>query len=49
MITFKCIRGGSEVSFTSEYDIEQMRKHPEYAEVKPPVEKKPVIKKPTKE
>jgi hypothetical protein len=49
MITFKCIRGGSEVSFTSKYDIEQMRNHPEYVEVIPLVEKKPVVKKPTKE
>mgnify|MGYP003636244808 CR=1 FL=1 len=50
MVTFKCIRGGSEVSFTSEYDIKQMRAHEEYVEVIPatPV-KQPVVKKPTKE
>lgn len=33
-VKFKDKTTGSEVVFTSEYDISQMRQHPEYEEVK---------------
>lgn len=32
--TFRCIRSGNTVSFTNENDIEGMRKHEGYVEVK---------------
>jgi D-alanyl-D-alanine dipeptidase len=34
-VTFKCNKTGQTVEFSSEYDIESMRKHPEYTEVFP--------------
>ena len=40
MAKFMCKRSGNIVEFTSEYDIQEMRKHPEYEEVQdtpPPV------------
>lgn len=37
-VTFKCNKTGNTVKFSSEYDIETMRKHPEYSEVFPEVE-----------
>ena len=33
MALFKCIRSGNIVEFRNDYDIEAMRKHPEYTEV----------------
>jgi hypothetical protein len=33
MAKFKCKHTGNEVEFTQEYDIEEMRRHPEYEEV----------------
>ncbi len=33
MAFFKCLRSGNLVEFRQNFDIEQMRKHPEYAEV----------------
>jgi hypothetical protein len=32
-VTFKCNKTGNTVAFSAEYDIETMRKHPEYSEV----------------
>jgi D-alanyl-D-alanine dipeptidase len=32
-VTFKCNKTGNTVDFSSEYDIEAMRQHPEYTEV----------------
>jgi len=32
-VTFKCNKTGHTVEFSSEYDIESMRQHPEYTEV----------------
>jgi hypothetical protein len=32
-VTFKCNKTGNTVKFSSEYDIESMRQHPEYTEV----------------
>jgi uncharacterized lipoprotein NlpE involved in copper resistance len=32
-VTFKCNKTGSTVEFSSEYDIQSMRQHPEYTEV----------------
>jgi len=43
MVTFRCKRSGCLVSFNTEYDIAQMRKHPEYEEVTEQP-KKPVSK-----
>jgi D-alanyl-D-alanine dipeptidase len=40
MVTFRCKRSGCLVTFTSEYDIVQMRQHPEYEEVKEPEKQK---------
>jgi hypothetical protein len=37
-VTFKCNKTGQTVEFSSEYDIESMRKHPEYSEVRSTVE-----------
>jgi hypothetical protein len=42
-ITFRCLRSGNTVSFIHDHDIEQLRKHEGYVEVKdesavPPVE-----------
>ena len=37
-VTFKCIKTGHTVEFSYEYDIESMRKHPEYSEVFPEAE-----------
>ena len=40
MAKFRCKRSGNIVEFTSDYDIQEMKKHPEYEEVKetpPPV------------
>jgi len=37
-VTFKCNKTGNTVEFSSEYDIESMRKHPEYTEVQSTVE-----------
>ena len=37
-VTFKCNKTGQTVEFSSEYDIESMRKHPEYTEVFPEAE-----------
>jgi hypothetical protein len=36
MVTFRCKRSGCLVTFNTDYDIAQMRKHPEYEEVKEP-------------
>ena len=47
MAKFMCKRSGNTVEFTSEYDIQEMRKHPEYVEVKDEEKKKPVAKKQT--
>lgn len=47
MAKFMCKRSGNIVEFTSEYDIQEMRKHPEYTEVKDEEKKKPVVKKQT--
>jgi hypothetical protein len=33
-VTFKCNKTGNTVTFKSQYDIESMRGHPEYTEVK---------------
>ena len=49
MVEFMCKQGGSIVTFALDYDIEQMRKHPDFVEVIKPKEKTPVVKKPTKE
>jgi hypothetical protein len=49
MVEFVCKQGGSIVTFTLEYDIKQMREHPDFVEVIKDKEKKPVVKKPTKE
>ena len=49
MVEFMCKQGGSIVTFALDYDIEQMRKHPDFVEVIPPKEKTLVVKKPTKE
>ena len=49
MITFRCKLSGVFHTFETEYDIKQMRRHPEYEEVKEPkAEEKPVDKKVTK-
>jgi hypothetical protein len=37
-VTFKCNKTGSTVEFSSEYDIQSMRQHPEYTEVRSTVE-----------
>ena len=51
MAKFMCKRSGNTVEFTSEYDIQEMRKHPEYVEVedeeKTPRKKIVVVKKQT--
>lgn len=42
MVTFRCKRSGNTVSFYSEIDIEELRKHEGYEEVKDeeiPIEK----------
>lgn len=45
MAKFKCQHTGNIVEFTAEHDIETMRKHTEYTEVKEePVEAAPVVK-----
>jgi hypothetical protein len=49
MVEFVCKQGGSIVTFTLDYDIKQMREHPDFVEVIKPKEKQPVVKKPTKE
>ena len=49
MVEFMCKQGGSIVTFTLDYDIKQMREHPDFVEVIKPKEKPPVVKKPTKE
>lgn len=36
--TFKCNKTGNTVTFKSQYDIEAMRQHPEYSEVRSTVE-----------
>ena len=33
MALFKCTRSGSVVEFRNDYDIVEMRRHPEYTEV----------------
>ncbi len=33
MALFRCIRSGNVLEFRNNYDIEGMRKHPEYTEV----------------
>lgn len=44
-VRFKCQHTGNIVEFTTEHDIETMRKHTEYTEVKEePVEVAPVVK-----
>tara|TARA_R110000796_G_scaffold2972_1_gene11359 strand:- start:1547 stop:1702 length:156 start_codon:yes stop_codon:yes gene_type:complete len=43
MVTFKCVASGNTVSFESEMDIREMRRHDGYVEVTKPevkVEKK---------
>jgi len=47
MAKFMCKRSGNIVEFTSEYDIQEMRKHPEYIEVQDEKKKKQVVKKQT--
>lgn len=44
MALFKCLQTNNTVEFENEWDIVQMRAHPDYEEVKP-VEKS--VKKPT--
>jgi D-alanyl-D-alanine dipeptidase len=43
MATFRCNNTGNTVDFDLEWDIEQMRSHPDYTEVKEE-EKKPEVK-----
>jgi predicted RNase H-like nuclease (RuvC/YqgF family) len=45
MARFKDIATGNIFEFTSEHDIQTMRKHPEYTEVVE-VQEQPVLKKP---
>lgn len=47
MVKFRCKLSGVVHEFESEYDIKQMRRHPDYVEVKEE-EQKPVEKKVTK-
>ena len=47
MVKFMCNRSGNIVEFHTEYDIQEMRKHPEYTEVKDEEKKKIVVKKQT--
>ena len=42
MVQFKCKHSDTIVSFESEYDIAQMKSHPDYEEIKE--EEKPVEK-----
>jgi hypothetical protein len=48
MALFKDLATGNVTEFTLDWDIDQMRKHPDYVEVveevKPVVEKKPAVK-----
>ena len=37
-VTFKCNKTGNTVTFKSQYDIESMRQHPEYTELRSNVE-----------
>lgn len=46
MAKFKCLQSGNEVTFENEWDIAQMKSHPDYEEVKEEV--KPVVEKPAK-
>jgi hypothetical protein len=51
MVTFKCVASGNTVSFESEMDIREMRKHDGYVEVTKPevkVEKKETLTKSAK-
>jgi len=41
MAKFKCLHTGNVAEFTQEFDIEQMRKHPEYEEVTEEVKTEP--------
>ena len=44
MAKFKCMQSGSIVSFENEWDIAQMKSHPDYTEVvEITVEKEPVV------
>lgn len=49
MALFKCLQSGNTVEFVNEWDIAQIKAHPEYVEVieeeKPVVVKKPTITK----
>lgn len=46
---FKCNLSGNIFEFKHEWDVEEMRKHPQYTEVKEEAEVKPVVyKKKTK-
>jgi D-alanyl-D-alanine dipeptidase len=45
-VTFKCNKTGNTVDFSSEYDIEAMRQHPEYTEVRSTVEVFPEAEQP---
>lgn len=46
MVQFKCLHSGTVTAFEHEWDILQMRSHPDYEEVKEEV--KPVAEKPVK-
>lgn len=45
MAKFKCKHTGNIVEFTTQHDIDTMRKHQEYEEVVEQVEEEPVVKK----
>ena len=44
-VTFKCNRSGQTVTFEMEHDIESMRKHPDYTELRSSGEVKEVFSK----
>jgi|APCry1669188910_1035180.scaffolds.fasta_scaffold162015_2 hypothetical protein len=46
MALFKCMQTNNTVEFDNEWDIVQMRAHPDYEEIKEEV--KPVVEKATK-